>query len=208
MNQKYRDKLKHYIRMKKLENNQLDDWAERAEICSRRLLAAICFREHSANIFDLTETQIFPNIGFYYSIFHMSVAILSIDYATNLEELKEIHHNTLIKLLLSRLIQRSIIPKFYLDLFLELKDLRVETNYKFIPRINTGIYYSELGEVFDLAIDYIKEISKIIQDEYNLLLRIEINIGDWFGDDILEGFFEAGDYKDILDYLKKKKLTT
>ena len=136
MDQKYKDSLIHSVKTDELDND-LDEWWERSEICARRILTAICFREQSNRVFVLTESRIFPNIGYYYALFHMSVAILAIDYSTELKDLKRISHKDLINLIEVKLVQRSIISIDYLELLYELKGLREDTNYSFKTNFKT-----------------------------------------------------------------------
>ena len=118
MDQRYKSSLNHSVKMDELNNN-LDEWWERSEICSKRILTAICFREQSNRVFALTESRIFPNIGYYYALFHMSVAILAIDYSTELKKLRRISHSNLINLIEDKLVQRSLIPADYTELLRE-----------------------------------------------------------------------------------------
>ena len=146
MNQKYKDNLIHSVKIDEL-NNDSEEWRERSEICSKRVLTAICFHEQSNRVFTLTESRIFPNIGYYYALFHMSVAILAIDYSTELKNLRKISHKNLINLIEDKLIQRSIIPFEYLELLYELKGLREDTNYSFKTNFKTESYYQEVGKL-------------------------------------------------------------
>ncbi len=206
MNQKYKDSLIHSAKTDEL-NNDSEEWWERSEKCSRRVLTAICFREQSNRVFTLTESRIFPNIGYYYALFHMSVAILAIDYSTELKNLKRIHHKDLLNLIEAKLVQRSIIPFEYFELLYELKGLREATNYSFKTNLKTESYYQEVGKAFDAAISFIKEVSNVIEDRFPLLLRICTDIGDGFGDDVLQSFLSKDDQIHIWKYLEENELT-
>ena len=206
MDQKYKDSLIHSVKIDELDND-LDEWWERSEICSRRILTAICFREQSKRVFALTESRIFPNIGYYYALFHMSVAILAIDYSTELKNLIRISHKDLINLIEDKLVKRSLIPADYLELLWELKGLREDTNYSFKTNFKTKIYYREVGKLFNIAISFIKEVSNVIENRFTLLLRICTDIGDGFGDNVLQAFLSDEDQDRIWKYLIKKELT-
>ena len=206
MDQKYKDCLIHSVKNDDLYND-LDEWWERSEICSRRILTAICFREQSNRVFALTESRIFPNIGYYYALFHMSVAILAIDYSTEIKNLKRISHKNLINLIEDKLVKRSLIPIDYLELLWELKGLREDTSYSFKTNFKTEIYYRKLGKLFNVAISFIKEVSNVIENRFTLLLRIRTDIGDGFGDDVLQAFLSDEDQDRIWKYLVKKELT-
>jgi uncharacterized protein (UPF0332 family) len=206
MDQKYKDSLIHSVKIDELDND-LNEWWERSEICARRILTAICFREQSNRVFVLTESRIFPNIGYYYALFHMSVAILVIDYSTELKNFRRIPHKVLINMIGDKLIKRSVIPVDYLELLLELKRLREDTNYSFKTNFKTEIYYKEVGKLFNIAIKFIKEVSNVIENSFPLLLRICTEIGDGFGDDTLQAFLSDEDQDHIWKYLLKNELT-
>jgi len=206
MDQKYKDSLIHSVKIDELDNN-FDEWWERSEICSRRILTAICFREQSNRVFALTESRIFPNIGYYYALFHISVAILAIDYSTELKNLIRIPHKNLINLIKDKLVKRLLIPIDYLELLWELKGLREDTSYSFKTNFKTEIYYREVGKLFNVAFSFVKEVSNVIENRFPLLSRICTDIGDGFGDDVLQAFLSDEDQDRIWKYLIKKELT-
>lgn len=206
MDQKYKDNLIHSVKTDELDND-LDEWWERSEICAKRILTAICFREQSNRVFALTESRIFPNIGYYYALFHMSVAILAIDYSTELKNLIRISHKNLINLIKDKLVKRLLIPIDYLELLWELKGLREDTSYSFKTNFKTEIYYREVGKLFIVAISFIKEVSNVIENRFPLLLRICTDIGDGFGDNVLQAFLSDEDQDRIWKYLIEKELT-
>lgn len=199
MNQKYKDKLLQCIKSDKFEKENPNEWFKRSEICARRILTAVCFWEHSNNIYCLTESRIFPNIGYYYALFHMSVAVLSIDYSTNLEDLEKdkLTHKRLLMLIKDKMIKRSLLPTDYIDLYWELKGLREATSYEFKTNLKTAEYYNKVGIAFDSAIKYIKEVSEVVENDFYLLSRISTLIGDGFGDDILEIFLSDKEQNQI-----------
>jgi len=206
MDQKYKDSLIHSVKIDELDNN-FDEWWERSEICSRRILTAICFREQSNRVFALTESRIFPNIGYYYALFHISVAILAIDYSTELKNLIRIPHKNLINLIKDKLVKRLLIPIDYLELLWELKGLREDTSYSFKTNFKTEIYYREVGKLFNVAFSFVKEVSNVIENRFPLLSRICTDIGDGFGDGVLQAFLSDEDQDRIWKYLIKKELT-
>lgn len=140
----------------------------------------------------------------------MSVAVLSIDYSTNLEDLKKdkLTHKRLLMLIKDKMIKRSLLPTDYLELYCELNRLREATNYEFKTNLKTAEYYNKVGIAFDSAIKYIKEVSEVVENDFYLLSRISTLIGDGFGDDILEIFLSDKEQNQIWGYLIKKNLTT
>ena len=106
-----------------------------------------------------------------------------------------------------KLIQRSIIPFEYLELLYELKGLREDTNYSFKTNFKTESYYQEVGKAFDVAINFIKEVSNLIEERFPLLLRICTDIGDGFGDVVLQSFLSKDDQNRVWKYIEEYELT-
>lgn len=206
-NQKYRDKLRFYCKKSSYEN----EWLDRSEIAAKRILTAICYRESSNKIYQSNKSVALPSIGYYYSIFHLSIALLALDYTTKLSDLRQIKHKYLINLIYSKFIQRNLLPIDYHELFLDLKYLREYVNYVFGSEyfnksLLDDLYY-RTEEAFDSAIKLINEIHKAISDLDPILYYIQGNIGDHFGDDILQNFLSEIDMKSVEDYLLKHDLT-
>lgn len=211
--QKYRDKLRYYCKKKINEQSSYEnEWWDRSEIAAKRILTAISYRETSNKNYQLNKSVALPSIGYYYSIFHLSVALLALDYSTDLLDLHQIKHKDLVSLIYSKFIQRKILPMNYYNIFLELKELREYVNYVFgrayFNKSQLDILYNLTGEAFDSAIKLINEINDVISDLTPILYNIQTNIGDRFGDDILQNFLSEKDIRSVEDYLLKHDLTT
>lgn len=213
LTQKYRDKLRFYC--KKISNKQSSDeneWWDRSDIAAKRILTAICYRESSNKIYQSNKSVALPSIGYYYSIFHLSIALLALDYTTDLLDLHHIKHKNVVSLINSKFIQRNLLPISYYELILDLKDLREYVNYVFgrayFNKSQLDYFYCRTGEAFDSAIKLINEIHKAISDLDPILYYIQGNIGDHFGDDILQNFLSEIDMRSVEDYLLKHDLTT
>lgn len=205
MNQNYRDKLVAYIREdNKLINKIYDvdtEWDFRVDACARRLLTAICFRE---NTYKVTKSVILPIIGFYYSMFHMSLALLSVEYTTEIDVLNKIPHNKLINLIHDKFIKRSIIDRDFFDTLVELRELRSIANYSFheIHNLDIELYYPKTEIAFNIAIKFIKEVHNIIKNEYHILTSMEVIIFDGIGDDILSTYLSKNEIRTVEKYLE------
>jgi len=214
MRQKYRDKLIHAVKNDHLIPNEFDreytEWDYRIHKCARRILAAVCFRENAYNTYQHTKSIILPVIGYYYALFHMGVAVLYLDYSTNLKKLKRIRHSNLINLVCNKLVNRDLISDKFTELLLNLKNIREEANYQFGVMYNLEKidYYIEIGKMFDEAINFINIIDKTIKDHQQVLMDIMVKIGDGFGDDITGIYLSKDDQESVLEYLISKNLTT
>lgn len=208
MNQNYRDKLVAYIREdNKLINKIYDvdtEWDFRVDSCARRLLTAICFRENAENTYKVTKSVILPIIGFYYSMFHMSLALLSVEYTTEIDVLNKIPHNKLINLIHDKFIKRSIIDRDFFDTLVELRELRSIANYSFheIHNLDIELYYPKTEIAFNIAIKFIKEVHNIIKNEYHILTSMEVIIFDGIGDDILSTYLSKNEIRIVEKYLE------
>jgi len=208
LNQNYRDQLLAHIR----EDNKLineihevdTEWDFRVETCARRLLTAVCFRENAENTYKITKSVILPIIGFYYSMFHMSLALLSVEYTTEIDALNKIAHNKLINLIHDKFIKRSIIEREFFDILVELRELRGIANYSFyeLRNLDIELYYPKTEIAFNMAIKFIKEVHNIIKNEYHILTTMEVTIFDGIGDDILSTYLSTNEIRTVEKYLE------
>ena len=121
MKQKYRDKLISSAKKDQLIPNEYNrnytEWDYRIHQCARRILAAVCFRENANNTYQQTKSIILPVIGYYYALFHMGIAVLYLDYSTDLKKLKRIRHSTLINLIHNKLVSRNLISNKFTKIY-------------------------------------------------------------------------------------------
>jgi hypothetical protein len=190
-------------------------WSERLHKSAHHILAAICFRENSQAIWESTNTILLPPIGFYYSVFHLSMAALSIDYQTQLDELTKIKHQKLKKYIQERLIQKTLLPNSYLETFQGLQDMREYANYSFgkkIPKYDFmkigDSFYTITEEPFNLVIDLIHNMQKTIENSNSSWLTIQAAIGDGFGDDLMRIYLPKELEQKVVSFLIEKNLTT
>ncbi|KKN55083.1 hypothetical protein LCGC14_0586040 [marine sediment metagenome] len=214
MRQKYRDKLISAVKNDHLIPTEyyieFTEWEYRIHKCSRRILAASCFRENANNTYHQTKSIILPVIGYYYALFHMGVAVLYLDYSTDLKKLKRVKHKTLINLIQNKLVSRNLISNKFTNILFDLKVIREDANYDFgvMDNIETIDYYVETGKAFDEAINFIKELDIAIKDYQQVLMDIMVKIGDGFGDDIKDTYLSKKDQECVIEYLISKNLTT
>lgn len=125
LHQSFRDKVR------RLANRNTADWHYRAEKCGKSLLAAVCFRETALASNRRKDSRIYQPIGFYYAMFHMSLAMLWINPRIKASDLSRISHVKLFNLIDSELVRHKYVSReFYNNLEL-LKELRESCNYCF-----------------------------------------------------------------------------
>jgi len=189
----------------------------RTERCGKHILAAIAFRENAKSTFEKTQSVLLPSIGNYYAYFHLSMAMLSLDYATPIDQLKKIRHSKLRNLVKKNLEEKGIINVNFLKIMMWLKDVREGSNYPINPYLYdpTGLLqnklYDEKGmynlmeSSFQEAIYFIHFVTAKVSNHREYFIdRIESFISDSEGDDILAVFFSEEDGKNIEKYLEEK----
>ena len=140
----------------------------------------------------------------------MGVAILCVEYTTPLPNLERIPHSKLPKVIQDKLVKKSFIPLKYLNLLIELRNIRVNANYTFGYNFEdkTNSYYRQIGQAFNSALDFIKMISNEIHKDTSLMLQIASIIGEVIGDDRYAAFLSKEDMERVNAYLILKNLTT
>jgi hypothetical protein len=104
-----------------------DQWNERIRCCGRRVISAVMARATR----EKTGTVLFCPLGYYYSFFHITVAILYLDHKTHPKELRQLRHKALRRLVEQRLVQSRILPRAIMEMLQELQELREASNYAF-----------------------------------------------------------------------------
>jgi uncharacterized protein (UPF0332 family) len=207
MKQKYSDKLRESFKIK-----GEDECWHRAERCAKHLLTAISFRETSEVTQLYTGSLILPPIGFYYSLFHMGIAMLYIEYSTSIDSLKGMKHSKLQNLIRSKLVNTGLLSEDYVRLLAILKRLREHTNYAFGEYSydfmqEVSELYELTGSAFDMAISVIDSISYEARSVFDFKSRIRTYIGNSKGDDLIQTYLSSYEQERVLGYLLQNDLT-
>lgn len=208
MNKNYQDRLKASVRTNSSE------WEARRSFCAKRILAAVCFRESSYLTLERTNSSILPSIGYYYSMFHIGAAALTVDYTTPLGSLKrgKLTHKLLESMISSKMITKKLLFSKFLEILRELKDIREFTNYSFKVLISLKSrlrkMYSPIGVCFDSVIDFIQKVSDIHDSVSNISLYGSMQglIADGIGDDTFDTYLSDDEFYRVNDYLDAKDL--
>lgn len=201
-NQSFRDRVRNLV------NSNPADWDLRVTRSAKSLLASVCFRETVIASVDSKDSLIYQPIGLYYAMFHMSVAMLRLNPRVAESLLSEIHHKILINTVFSQLVQPKFVEPSYHKLFLELKKLRESCNYQFgyrdnlLKEVTLGIGKTE--GAFDQALQFIHQVL----DACNSLGRFQAEIGDGFGDDILDTYLSTEHKDNVMQYLVTNGLSS
>lgn len=197
-----------------VEKNR-DGWEERLRMCGRRILAAVTFRETSRSTCEKTESTLLPVIGYYYSLFHISVAALYYEHTTAPEELKRLRHGPLRRLVQERLVNRGLLSKDVLSLHATLLELRETANYTFGGKMKADLLaywervpalYEETAPVFEECLRLIKSLGVFVE----MGLERENALGSWIddgiGNDTSSNYLSRADAKLVEAYLAKWEL--
>lgn len=195
LGQAFRDKVRNLV------NTNKTDWDYRAEKCGKSILAAVCFRETALAGNRRKDSKIYQPIGFYYAMFHMSLAMLWINPRVKASDLKKIHHRKLFSLVDSQLVRHKYVSEDYYASLCWLKELRESCNYSFGYRDSLDADLSKAAkktyESFDDALIFIHEVLAAS----NSLFRVQVGIADGFGDDTLETYLTDRHKEKVSKYL-------
>jgi len=188
-------------KVRQISKQDSNDWDYRTTQCAKSILTAVCFRETAIASAESTDSMIYQPIGLYYSMFHMSLAMLWINPRVRKIQLTEIHHNTLINLVKSNLVDARLLKPSFESLLTSLKKLRESCNYQFGYQEDLNIVLVDAIEKteseFDMAIEYIHQVLDVSKS----LFRVQVEIGDGFGHDILDSYLSKEHKENVIHYL-------
>jgi len=152
-------------------------------------------------------------IGFYYSLFHLGVSILFLDYSMNIDNLHKLKHKSLQNFVESKFIQRKIISDIYLKQLKRFQIYREYANYKFANKFDPKNYkliarssFQKLEPVFDICIDFINLIQKEFPNNWHE--PINTIIGDDISSDFSRQYLSFYVDKKVNEYLIRKQIAT
>jgi hypothetical protein len=187
-----------------------DDWELRVRQCGRRILAAVTFRETARSTYEKTESTLLPVIGYYYSLFHISVAVLYFEHTTTCDELEHLKHATLRRLVQERLVNPHLLSRDIINLHATLLDLRETANYAFggkapadrmqywerVPKL-----YDETKAVFEECIATIHSHSEVLDEGLGRSRVLGTWIDDGIGNDTSSNYLSMSDGELVSTFL-------
>jgi uncharacterized protein (UPF0332 family) len=200
--QDFSDQIKHLAK-----TNQID-WDNRVRNSAMLILAAICFRETVIASHESKDSLIYQPIGLYYSMFHISRSMLWLNPRVATKNLPKMSHNNVINSVKSQLIQTKFIDGSFSALLVNLKDLRESCNYQFCFQDNLEFEITQALEDTNKAFDNAFKFIHQVLHESNSLLRLQVTIGDGFGDDILDSYLSSEHKENVVLYLVTNALTS
>ena len=196
-------------RFRCLYNSFTDDecWV-RAEKAAKHILSAVAFKESSKISFDKTESVLLPPIGYYYSFFHMAVALCWLHPGIEKEKLEKLRHSTLQNLIMDNFVKQDLLPSSFTEAMKVLKEEREWLNYTFgefdydffeTVENNEKLTSMEFIKCFDL----INEICNLLINKFDIKLRIRTYIADSKGDDFIQTYLSNDEQNAVMDYIVK-----
>lgn len=179
---------------------------------------------------EATASPLLPVVGFYYALFHAGVAMLYVDHATPLSDITHgaardnpnepgVTHKKIRRLLKTKLTDTGVIDDSFVKRLDSMKKLREYVNYSVggrlpgdanIETLDQDALYSQAGDWLDVAVSFIKEVaSRVALDVATSgLARIQLTIGDHFGDDLIHLYVPRQHRRRVRSYLTTHELTT
>jgi len=185
-----------------------DECWNRAEKSAKHILSAIAFKESSRVSFKKTGSILLPPIGYYYSFFHMAVALCWLHPAIKKEKLEKLRHSTLQNLILDNFVKQNILPQSFSHTMQELKEEREwsnytfgEFNYDFFKTIedNEKVISIEFAKCFQLM----NEICILLIKKFDIKQRIKTYIADSKGDDFIQTYLSKNEQEAVMGYIVK-----
>lgn len=182
-----------------------ENWRERYRLSSKRLLSSLFFFA-SAKIVYEKGNRLLSAIGYYYSLFHISKALLFLLPHYDIEQLKRISHGKVLNMIETDFVHRKMLPPKFLVVLDYTKQIREAVNY------NQDSWVS----LYRVLKDNESDVIKCIEDGIVLfkelckenLMSISTLIGDGIGDDWTDSYLSEEEENLVWDILRKHNLTT
>ncbi len=180
----------------------------RAEKAAKHILSAVAFKESSRVSFEKIESVLLPPIGYYYSFFHMAVALCWLHPSIEKAKLEKLRHSTLQNLIMDNFVKQNVLPSSFTDAMEELKEEREwlnytfgEFDYDFFVKVenNENLASVEFIKCFDL----ISEICDLLKSKFDIKQRIRTYIADSKGDDFVQTYLSKDEQDAVMDYIFK-----
>ena len=125
-------------------------------------------------------------IGYYYSLFHLSKALLFLLPQYDVEQLQGISHKKVQNLVRADLVQRKLLPKNFTDIFENTKHIQEAVNYDQDSWVGLGNLLKKTEpEIMKCIEDGVRLFKEICDKELTFISTI---IGDGIGDDWMDSY--------------------
>lgn len=183
-----------------------DECWERADKSAKHILSAIAFKESSRVSFKKTGSVLLPPIEYYYSFFHMAVALYWLHPGIKKDKLEKLRHSTLQNLILDNFVNQSVLSSSFTNAMQELKEEREWLNYTFGEFDYDFFETVENNEIlasteFTKCFDVINEICDLLISKFDIKQRIKTYIADSKGDDFIQTYLSTDEQNAVMNYI-------
>lgn len=180
-------------------------WEDKYRIATERILSSIFFFVSAKRCY-YEGNKLLSAIGYYYSLFHLSKALLFLLPKYAVDELKFISHKKVLNLVLTDFVQRKILSSRFFSILDYFHDIRVAVNYSMGSWISLyKILRDEEPKLLSCIDEGISVFKEICKDNIWLISTI---IGDGIGDDWLDSYLSKNERDEVASILLKYDLTT
>lgn len=187
------------------KKNYPDLWEEKYRLATKRLLSSTFFLISAKRCYK-NENKLLSAIGYYYSIFHLSKALLFLHPQHSIDDIQGISHKKVFNLIQAQFVQRKILSNKFGSSFDYFKQIREAANYKM------GLWISlskTLGdEEHELLVCIAEGISVFKAICKNEMGHIRSLIGDGIGDDWMDSYLSEDEAQEVVNFFLKHDLTT
>jgi uncharacterized protein (UPF0332 family) len=191
--------------LNRLRNEEPEEWEKRWRISTKRLLSSMFFLVSARNVYH-NGNKLLPAIGYYYSLFHLSKALLFLLPKYSREQLKGIPHREVLRFIKADFVQTEILPEAFTEIFEYTKDVREAANYGQDTWIGLSKLLEEneprIMECIGYGIQVLKEICN------KEMLSVQSLIGDGIGDDWRDSYLSEEESEMLTRILLDYNLTT
>lgn len=192
-------------RLASLRKKDPENWRERYRLSAKRLLSSLFFFASAKAVYE-KGNKLLSAIGFYYSLFHLSKALLFLLPHHSIEQLKGISHKKVSIFIETDFVHRKMLPVEFLVILDYTKQIREAANYNQDSWVSLYKVLKENEPAVMRCIEngmiLFKELCK--KD----LLTISTLIGDGIGDDWTDSYLAEEEADLVWDILQKHALTT
>ena len=191
--------------LQRFKKNHPEKWEEKYRTSARRVLSSLFFFASAKRCYK-EENKLLSAIGYYYSLFHISKALLFLLPNYSIDKLKKISHKKVFNLIKSSFVQRKMLSPKFCEEFDYLRQIREVVNYEMGVWI--GLYRTlkdEEPELLSCINEAISVFKEICQDNIGHISAI---IGDGIGDDLMDSYLSKNEAEEVVRMLLQHGLTT
>jgi len=182
-----------------------EEWEDHYRIAAKRLLSSMFFLVSAKSAYQ-NGNKLLSAIGYYYSLFHLSKALLFLLPEHSIDQLIGISHKEVLKLIKTEFVQKNLLPKKFIGIFDYTKKIREAANYGQDTWIGLSRLLRENEPKIMRCVRYgVRVFKEICGKEMSMVRAI---IGDGIGDDWRDSYLSEKESEMLTEILLDHDLTT